>query len=435
MVKQIKSIVRTARYSEFLERNQLVAPTFGLDGRIYYPEFAKNKDPWRRAALSLINFVSAKLVDGTDRRVHVIFPFADEATVSPDLNTLAFQEGDNVYTLAFPSAGNRRKTSTHRQTGAVLPLNQVSKEGGNFPHFRDAQTLEFGSANKYFVYHLDSKKTDTTEIKLSVPREIPSGSLALTHARILTFAQRKVLQRGAIVVKGPRISCVGDCSPAGVDRVIDVSGRPSSPASSTCMRTTTACTTASHLPTITRSPATWPTASRLTFDPAAWSQNVLRPAEKRSTPALMIGPRTFSCGDPLYAGNGSRNNDLTSLEVTEENIKRLSSYGVFTLKQYLQPKREQHQWVAEVARKYGLNITAEGGGLEYDLGMAMDGQTGSEHPLGYAPLYSDATKFFGMAHFTYSPTAIVGGPGVWNEEYFFQTFDYYKDAKLLRWTP
>ncbi len=152
---------------------------------------------------------------------------------------------------------------------------------------------------------------------------------------------------------------------------------------------------------------------------------------------LMIGPRTFSSGDPLYAGNGFRNNDLTSLEVTEENIKRLSSYGVFTLKQYpLQPKREQHQWVAEVARKYGLNITAEGGGLEYDLGMAMDGQTGSEHPLGYAPLYSDATKFFGMAHFTYSPTAIVGGPGTCgNEEYFFQTFDYYKDAKLLRWTP
>ncbi len=220
---ETKFIVRTARYSEFLERNQLVAPTFGSDGRIYYPEFAKSKDPEARRPLA-INFVSVKL-DGTDRRIHVVFPFADEATVSPDLNTLAFQEGDNVYTLAFPSAGTAGKPPLIDKTGAVLPLNQVSKEGGNFPHFRDAQTLEFGSANKYFVYHLDSKKTDTTEIKLAVPREIPSGSLALTNARILTFDHRKVIQRGTIVIKGSRISCVGDCAAAGVDRVIDVKGK------------------------------------------------------------------------------------------------------------------------------------------------------------------------------------------------------------------
>jgi Tol biopolymer transport system component len=429
---ETKLVVRTPRYSEFLERNQIVAPTFGTDGRIYYPEFAKSKDPESRRPLA-INFVSVKL-DGTDRRVHVVFPFADEVTVSPDLNTLAFQEGDNVYTLVFPSAGTAGKPPLIDKTGAVLPLKQVSKEGGNFPHFRDAQTLEFGSDNRYFVYHLDSKKTDTTEIKLAVPREIPSGSLALTNARILTFDRRKVIQRGNIVIKGSRIACVGECSTAGADRVIDVKGKTIIPGLIDMH--------AHHYSMYTgiTPPHDYEIAGNLaygittTLDPAAWSQNVFPPAEMVDA-GLMIGPRTFSSGDPLYAGNGFRNNDLTSLEVTEENIKRLSSYGVITLKQYLQPKREQHQWVAEIARKYGLNITAEGGGLEYDLGMAMDGQTGSEHPLGYAPLYSDATKFFGMAHFTYSPTAIVGGPGVWNEEYFFQTFDYYKDPKLLRWTP
>lgn len=149
----------------------------------------------------------------------------------------------------------------------------------------------------------------------------------------------------------------------------------------------------------------------------------------------MIGPRTFSSGDPLYAGDGSRNNDLTSYEVTEQNIKRLASYGVITLKQYLQPKREQHQWVTELARKYGLNVTAEGGSLEYDLGMVMDGQTGFEHPLDYSPLYSDTTRFLGMAHIFYSPTAIVGGNSPWNEEYFFQSSDVFKNEKLLRWEP
>ena len=107
----------------------------------------------------------------------MVFPFADEVTVSPDLNTLAFQEGDNVYTLAFPSAGTAGKPPLIDKSGAVLPLNQVSKEGGNFPRFRDApKTLEFGERQSIFrFYHLDSKKTDTTEIKLSVPREIPSA--------------------------------------------------------------------------------------------------------------------------------------------------------------------------------------------------------------------------------------------------------------------
>jgi len=427
-----KQIVRTPRPSGYLERNQIVAPTFGTDGRIYYPEYFPNKDPEARRPL-IINFVSVKL-DGTDRRVHLVFPYADEATVSPDLKTAAFQEGDNVYTLAFPAAGTAGKPPLIDKQNSVLPLKQVSKEGGNFPHFRDAQTLEFGSANHYFIYHLDSAKTDTTEIKLSVQRDIPSGSLALTNARILTFDNHKVVENGTIVIRGARIACVGECSTSGIDRVIDVKGKTIIPGLIDMH--------AHHYSEYTgiTPPHDYEIASNLaygittTFDPAAWSQNVFPPAELVDA-GEMIGPRTFSSGDPLYAGDGFRNNDLSSYEIAEQNIKRLASYGVITLKQYMQTKREQHQWITEIARKYSLNVTAEGGSLEYDLGMAMDGQTGFEHPLSYAPLYGDATKFFGMAHVTYSPTAIVAGPGPWNEEYFYQSFDWFKDSKLLRWTP
>ena len=44
-----------------------------------------------------------------------------------------------------------------------------------------------------------------------------------------------------------------------------------------------------------------------------------------------------------------------------------------------------------------MRVTAEGGELEYNLGMIMDGQTGWEHPLRYMPLYGDAAQFFGKA--------------------------------------
>ncbi len=80
-------------------------------------------------------------------------------------------------------------------------------------------------------------------------------------------------------------------------------------------------------------------------------------------------------------------------------------------------------------------VTGEGGGLEYNLSMVMDGQTGFEHPMGIVPLYGDVTKFFGQAKITYSPTFLVGGPGPWNEEYFFQQNNLWNDEKQLRFLP
>jgi hypothetical protein len=67
--------------------------------------------------------------------------------------------------------------------------------------------------------------------------------------------------------------------------------------------------------------------------------------------------------------------------------------------------------------------------------MLMDGQAGFEHPTPYVPLYQDVAKLFGMSHTTYSPTFMVGGTAPWNEEYFFQASDVWKDAKEQRWIP
>lgn len=373
-------------------------------------------------------------LDGLDERVHLRFPYADEIAVSPDALWVAFQEGDNVYLTGLPPHGTGKdplKLEKHR--GKIF-VDTISKEGGMFPRWRGATLVEYGSGPFYYSYDIASKKTDKATIALSVPRRMATGSIALTNARILTMEDRKVVERGTLVTKGGRIACVGQCSTAGVDRVVDARGKTIVPGfidmHAHHYRQSAGITPANN----------YENAVYLAYgvttnlDNSMWSENVFPTAEMVEA-GLTLGPRAFSTGDPLYRGDGARQNEISSYEVAEQNITRLQSWGAVSIKQYLQPRRDQRQWISDIARKKGLMVTAEGDSLEYNLSMIMDGQTAWEHPLSYMPLYADATTFFGMAKAVYSPTFIVGGPAAWNEEYFWQESDLWKDEKAKRWLP
>ena len=236
------------------------------------------------------------------------------------------------------------------------------------------------------------------------------------------------------MVRGSRIACVGRCSTSGVDRVINAAGKTLIPGF---------VDVHSHnyrehrglIPQHNYEGAVFLAyGTTTTMDPSMWSQNLFPTAEMVEA-GVIVGPRVFTTGDPLYAGDGPRQHDFTSYEAADRSIARLKDWGAVSLKQYLQPRREQRQWVTEVARKRGLMVTSENDDLEYTLGMTMDGHTGFEHPLSYLPLYGDATTFFGKAGITYSATNMVGGAGPWNEEYWYGAEDTWKDPKLRRFMP
>ena len=416
--------------TELIARREILEPFFGPRGRIYYAEFVPSKT---EGALWETLLVSVR-PDGSDRLVHLAFPYASETAISPDGKWLTYQEGDNTYLAPFPEFGTGGAPPRVDRHQGQFSVRTLSTEGGNFPHWRDNNTLGFGSTTHYYTYHLDSGKTDSAEIHLQVARSVPKGTIALTNARIITLDHRKVIEKGTVVVKNDRITCVGTCSSAGVDRTIDARGKTIIPGLIDMH--------AHHYRDYNgiTPPHDYEHATYLAYgvttalDPSTWSQNVF-PIAELTEAGGMIGPRTFSTGDPIYRGDNARQNDLSSYEATEHEIDFLMSWGAISLKQYLQPRRDQRQWVVDVARKKGLIVTGEGDSLEYNIGTTLDGQTGWEHPMSYVPMYSDATKFFGMAGVDYSPTFIVGGAGPWNEEYFFQASDLWKDQKLARWTP
>jgi len=408
-------------------RSQFARPSFGPNERIYYPKMGLN-----RSDSTLLISVAR---DGTDARKHMILPFADEIVISPDGRHAVFNEGDNVYLVPTPSIAAASGAIRINKKQAPLPVRQLSTAGGIFPNWRDSGTVEFGSGSNYFTHNVATETTDTFDIEMEIPRDVlPEGTIAITEARIITLENEEVIERGSLVATNGRITCVGTCNTSSADHVIDATGKTIIPGfvdmHSHFFREHRGIIPKKAFETAV--PLAYGVTTNL--DNSQWSQDIF-PAIQMIEAGTLIGPRTFTTGDPLYRGDAARQNDLTSYEVAEENIDRLQSWGAVSLKQYMQPRRNQRQWVSDIARDRGLMVTSEGGDLAYNLSMIMDGQTAWEHPISYVPMYSDATRFFGRANTVYSPTFVVGGPGPWNDEWFFQESEVWRNEKLRLWMP
>lgn len=441
-------------------RTQLPRPVWGPDGRVFFLRGAPGSGTGLAAVEDDLHsapgggqhgeqqaggngppayseLVSVSATPSIDPpRLHARFDFADEAVIAPDGRHIAFLEGDNVYVSPFPYQQARAKPIRLGKYPAqgVLPVKQLSHTGGLYPNWRDSGTLEYGSAATYYAYDVASGDTSETNVSLTVDRRVPDGTIAFTNARILTMRGKEILEGATIVVSGKRITCVGTCDTGGADQVIDAGGKTIMPGM-VDMHAHHFRDYRGMIPARGYETAIY-TAYGVTtaLDNAVAAQNVFPTAELIAA-GKVIGPRTFSSGGPLYNRDGARENLLTSYKVAEDSVRRLKSWGAVSAKQYLQPRRDQRQWVSDIARKEGMMVTSEGSDLAYNLGMIMDGQTGFEHPMSYMPLYSDAAKFFGQAKAVYSPTFVVGGPGAWNEEYFWGASNLWQDAKQRKWLP
>jgi Tol biopolymer transport system component len=417
-------------------RRQLPRPSVGPDGRVFWPEehpaaAAGAAGGGGRGGGTALMSVKA---DGTDKTDHLSFPAADEIVPSPTGEWVAFQEGDNVYVAPMAWGGLGGEAQRIEKRRGQFPVTQLTRDGGLFPRWRDRTTIEYGSGAHYYVHHMETGRTDTIALKLNVPRDVPTGTVALTGARIITLDHRKVIENGTIVVKGSRIACVGQCSLAGVDRRIDARGKTIIPGFVDMhshhyrewrgMRPKHDFEQAIYLAY----------GVTTTMDVSMYSQNMFPTAELIEA-GEMVGPRGFSTGDNITAGDAARANEINNPRDALAMVRKMADWGATAVKQYAQPRRDQRQWMAEAARAVGVNETSEGGFFLEDVGFIMDGQTGWEHAFSEVPMYADGAKFFGKAGATYSPTLVVAGPGAWSIEYWFQQSDVWKDPKQRKWFP
>jgi hypothetical protein len=171
-----------------------------------------------------------------------------------------------------------------------------------------------------------------------------------------------------------------------------------------------------------------------TIDPATSSLNLF-PAAEAVEAGLAVGPRTFGTAEPFYSTTTAYGSVVDSYDTADREVRRRVSWGATSLKDFLVSTRRGRQWIAEAARRHRVFLTGEGGSLEHDLSMIMDGHSGWEHDLTHTPIYDDVATFMGKAGVIYSITLITDGPGPLNEELFWQQQDVWRDPKQRDWLP
>ena len=279
-----------------------------------------------------------------------------------------------------------------------VPLRRITNEGANYAAWMDGgRTIGWSFANHYHRVSTDtvmkypvasSWNIESFDVTLTVPRTSPDGRVLLRGARIITMRGDEVIERGDVLVRNNRIEQVGASlnAPAGTP-VIDVSGKTiipglvdvhAHPQTGRELAQGQEWSIASNLAfgvTTTRNPS----GSRWNF---AWGELI--------DAGEMVGSRIFATGFPLTSTNAPVRNAEDALHV----VRRYKEQGANSLKQYLQPRRIQRQWILQAALAEGINATNEGAAdLKADITMAIVGYTAIEHSIGIG-LYTRTSSLY-----------------------------------------
>ena len=423
-----KSVTRVSKprydFEPYASWREISRPSFGPGGRIFFPEHREQEGGF------VTDFLSVDR-DGGDRKVHATFPLAEDVQPSPDGKWIAWEEGSEVFLHPFPQPGADGKPPLLERQAAK----QLTRNGGIAPRWVTADTLGIGDGDRYYLCEGPADcRLKEREVRLEHPRAIPSGSVALTGARLVTLEGRKVIEGGTVVVRDGRIACLGDCDLQGVDRVIDAKGTTIIPGFID-MHVHNHVDQGGIVPWRSHEAAVYLAYGVTTaFEPGTVSQESFSRAEMTETGGI-LGPRFFNGGEPMFSFDIPDWITITTREEARERVERVAGWGAVTIKEYMLRRREQRQWLFEAARDFGLRATCEAISYEEVLTRVFDGSTGFEHAFSFMPQYGDVGLLLGKAGVFYSPTFSPGLPTSESKELFLARLTPEQEAKLRRFLP
>jgi len=416
-------------------------PHFGkLNERVFFMASA----PEGKRALKSVE------LDGSDEWTHYISEEATEFRVSPDEKWAAFTEKFNVHITPFVATGKSLEIGPDSK---ALPLTKVSRDAGEYLHWSgDSRKLHWSLGPELYTRDLkDSfafmegapeKLPEPAEKGMNIsfdrPYDVPSGTIALTNARIITMRGEEVIDNGTIVVTGNRIVAVGPSSSVSIPngaKVVDASGKTILPG---IIDVHWHGSMASDEITPQQN---WTAFSSLAFgvttihDPSNDTSEIFAASELGKAGAI-VGPRIFSTGTILYGAKSSFRAVVDSLDDARSHLRRMKAVGAFSVKSYNQPRRDQRQQVIQAARELEMMVVPEGGSLyQHNMTMIVDGHTGIEHSIPVAKIYEDTKQLWRQSKTWYTPTLVVGYGGLWGENYWYQKSNVWENERLLSFVP
>ena len=405
-------------------------PLFSEDGeRVWYLDY-QLPSPFYHYSNATLTLRSARL-DGSDRKEHVKLsaPFVREAVPSPDGEWVAWTSQVNVFLSPLP---NSEKSETITLEPNASNIRQLTTEGGqDLRWLNGGKSLTWSFANTFSRAGSPSFKPDEFTIDLQTPRRLANGKIAFLNARIITMRGNEVIERGDLVIENNRIVALG------------AAGKVKIPADSTIIKAEGKTIMPGLIdmhahpgPRQEIFPQKYDTfAAHLAygittaFDPDGFDNNAIFGAAELIEAGELTGPRYFSTGVSLRPST----NRIESLDDARQIARRYKRSGAIALKEYLQNRRDQRQWLAMAAREEGLNTTAEGAGyFAGQMTHVLDGYTGFEHWIGVAPIYKDVIELMAQCRTCYDPTLGVAQDSVPGQYYIRQSFDLRSEARLRR---
>ncbi|HEV7765959.1 MAG TPA: amidohydrolase family protein [Thermoanaerobaculia bacterium] len=432
-------VVPTAGGKATLVTKRGALPSFGASNdRVFFISF---EDEGKRALNSID-------IDGSDSRQHAISAFATDFAISPDEKWLAWTENFDAHITPFLRTGKSIEIGPKMSS---VPVSTVTRDAGEYIHWSGDSTRLYWSLGpelfsrdlKDVFAFLDGAPEKLPEapekginISFSRAQDVPSGTIALTNARIITMRGDEVIENGTVVINGNKISAIGAnvSVPAGA-KVIDAAGKTIMPGIID-VHWHGSFGADQIIPQ-----QNWVTYASLALgvttvhDPSNDTAETFSASEMAKA-GQIVAPRIYSTGTILYGAKAPFKAEINSLDDALAHLRRMKAAGAFSVKSYNQPRRDQRQQVIEAARQLGMMVVPEGGSLfEHNMTMVVDGHTGIEHSIPVANIYDDVTQLWGKTKVGYTPTLIVGYGGNWGENYWYQNTNVWEDERLSSFVP
>ncbi len=422
-------------------------PQFNSDAsRIYYTSYGSDTT----MDLYSIN------TDGLKERKIYTGEYVTDFKVSPDNKWIAFIQDYNVYVAPYLETG---KTIKLDKDSKSFPVAKVSEHSGEYLNWRaDSSEITWAFGSKLYRRKLadtfawlngdlaakaPETKVDIVDLGFEQKADKPEGYLVLTGGTIITMKdadnKQDIIENGVIVIKDNRIESVGrvgDITIPAKAKVVDVTGKTLIPG------LVDVHAHGSYASYEIQPEQNWNQFSNLAFgvttihDPSNNTTEIFSMSELVRS-GRTIGPRTYSTGRILYAGNAlGYKAKIGSYEDAWFHVNRLKEAGAISVKSYSHPQREVRQQVIAAGRDLGIMVVPEGKGkFHLNMTQVIDGHTGVEHAVNIPAFYDDVVQLWSQTDSGYTPTLGVAYGGLEGERYWYEHTNVWENERLMRYVP